>query len=79
MYTEHHDCRFARPTPTPRYANRLWRYALTPLRQSGFLLVANTAFREDFFSPTLGTNAFRAVCDHTQGIRVEICLRTSKA
>ena len=40
--------------PTPRYANRLWRYALTLLRQSGFLLVANTAFLEDFYSPTLG-------------------------
>jgi hypothetical protein len=26
-----------------------------------------------------GMNAFRAVCDHTLGIRVEISLRTSKA
>jgi hypothetical protein len=26
-----------------------------------------------------GMNAFRAVCDHTLGIRIEISLRTSKA
>ena len=30
------------------------RYALALLRQSGFLLVVNSGFREDFFSPTLG-------------------------
>src|SRR5215203_189612 len=31
-----------------------WRYALALLRQSGVLLVANTGFREDFTSATLG-------------------------
>jgi hypothetical protein len=65
--------------PPPRFVNRLWRYALALLRQSEFLLAANTGFREDFFSPTLGINAFRVVCDHTLGIRLGITLRTSKA
>src|SRR5829696_1592178 len=41
-------------THPPRFVNRLWRYALALLRQSEFLLAANTGFREDFFSPTLG-------------------------
>ena len=45
---------FRDPPPPPHTRIDSWRYALALLRQSGLLLVANTAFREDFFSPTLG-------------------------
>src|SRR5215208_4660230 len=51
--TQQRDRSSPRPTPTPRFANRLWRYALALLRRSGILLVANTGFREAFYSPTL--------------------------
>src|SRR5215213_3281378 len=40
--------------PASRFANCLMRSAPALFRQSGFLLVVNTWFREGFFSPTLG-------------------------
>jgi hypothetical protein len=78
VHTQQCNRPFLRPTPTTRFANLFWRYALTLLRRFGFLLVANTGFREDFFSSTLGMNAFQAVCDHTLWILLGINLRTSK-
>ena len=69
---------FCDPPPTPRFANRLRRYALALLRRSGFLLVANTGFREGFFSPTLGDEHLPSSLRPHPGDTLGMTLRTSK-
>ena len=54
------------------------RYALALLRQSGFLLVVNTGFREDFFSPTLGDEHLPSSLRPHPGDTLGMTLPTSK-
>ena len=62
---------FCDPPPTPRFANRLRRYALALLRRSGFLLSRILGFEKVSSLRRWAMNTFRAVCDHTLGIRSE--------